>query len=67
MGRFVGVYNVTPGAAPPWPGSGVHELGVADSRDLVTGEALPWDDHGTVWLPPYGVLWLTGRRPPRPR
>ena len=25
----------------------------------MTGEALPWDDRGTVWLPPYGVLWLT--------
>ena len=58
LGRFVGVYNVTP-EPRPWPDHRVHELGVADSRDLVTGEALPWDDRGAVWLPPYGVLWLT--------
>jgi amylosucrase len=58
MGRFVGVHNVTP-EPRPWPDHRVHELGVADSRDLLTGEALPWDDRGTVWLPPYGVLWLT--------
>ena len=36
----------------------MHELGVADARDEITGEALPWR-HGTVVLPPYGVLWLT--------
>ena len=58
LGRFVGVYNVTP-EPRPWPEHRVHELGVADSRDLVTGEALPRDDRGTVWLAPYGVLWLT--------
>lgn len=58
LGRFVGVYNVTP-EPRPWHDWRLHELGVADSRDLVTGDALPWDDHGTVWLPPYGVLWLT--------
>ncbi|HET6969003.1 MAG TPA: alpha-amylase family protein [Ornithinibacter sp.] len=58
LGRFVGVYNVTP-ERRPWPDWRLHELGVADSRDLVTGDALPWDDHGRVWLAPYGVLWLT--------
>ena len=58
LGRFVGVYNVTP-EPRPWPDRRLHELGVADARDLVTGDALPWDDRGTVWLPPYGVLWLT--------
>ena len=32
LGRFVGVYNVTP-EPRPWHGRRLHELGVADSRD----------------------------------
>ena len=62
VGRFVGVYNVTP-QARPWPGRRVNALGVADARDEITGEILPWGDDGNVWLPPYGVLWLTADRP----
>ncbi|WP_345203263.1 alpha-amylase family protein [Fodinibacter luteus] len=58
VGRFVGVHNVTP-QWRPWPGWRVNELGVADSRDEITGEALPWGGDGNVWLPPYAVLWLT--------
>ena len=58
VGRFVGVYNVTP-EPRPWPGWRVGDLGVADARDEITGEALPWGDDGNVWLPPYAVLWLT--------
>jgi len=61
VGRFVGVYNVTP-QTRPWPGWRVNALGVADSRDEITGEALPWGGDGNVWLPPYGVLWLTTPR-----
>ena len=57
VGRFVGVYNVTP-EPRPWYDHRLHELGVADARDEITGEALPWQ-RGTVVLPPYGVLWLT--------
>ena len=57
VGRFVGVYNVTP-EPRPWYDHRLHELGVADARDELTGEALPWQ-RGTVVLPPYGVLWLT--------
>ena len=34
------------------------ELGVAGGRDALTGSSLPPDD-GTLWLPPYTVLWLT--------
>ena len=45
------------GAAAPYDHR-LHELGVADARDEITGEALPWQ-RGTVVLPPYGVLWLT--------
>ncbi len=62
VGRFVGVYNVTP-QARPWLGWRVNELGVADARNELTGEILPWGDDGNVWLPPYGVLWLTADRP----
>ena len=58
VGRFVGVYNVTP-ETRVWPGWRVNELGVADARDEITGEALPWGGDGNVWLPPYAVLWLT--------
>ena len=46
-----------------WPGWRVNELGVADARDEITGEALPWGGDGNVWLPPYAVLWLTTTRP----
>ncbi len=58
VGRMVGVYNVTP-AWRPWPGGRVHELGMAQARDAVTGDALPWGDDGNVWLAPYAALWLT--------
>ena len=61
VGRFVGVYNVTP-EARPWPGWRASELGVAGSHDEITGAALPWGGDGDVWLPPYAVLWLTAER-----
>ena len=62
VGRFVGVHNVTP-EWRPWPGWRVNDLGMADARDEITGEALPWGGDGNVWLPPYAVLWLTTLRP----
>ena len=65
VGRFVGVYNVTP-EPRPWPGWRVGELGVADARDEITGEALPWGDDGNVWLPPYARA-LAHDRPPLTR
>ncbi len=58
VGRFVGVYNVTP-ETRRWPGWRVRELGVADAVDAVTGDPLPWDRDGDVHLPPYAALWLT--------
>jgi amylosucrase len=58
VGRFVGVHNVTP-EWRCWPGRRVHDLGVADAEDEITGEPLPWGGDGNVWLPPYAVLWLT--------
>jgi amylosucrase len=58
VGRFVGVYNVTP-QWRMWPGWRVNELGVADAVDRITGDALPWGGDGNVWLPPFAVLWLT--------
>ncbi|MFL6080676.1 MAG: alpha-amylase family protein [Ornithinibacter sp.] len=61
VGRFVGVYNVTP-QARPWLGRRVNALGVADARDEITGDILPWGADGNVWLPPFGVLWLTADR-----
>lgn len=61
VGRFVGVYNVTP-EPRAWRDHRLHELGVDGARDEITGEPLPWRD-GSVVLPPYGVLWLTTPRP----
>lgn len=57
LGRFAGVYNVTP-EERIWPGWRVHELGLAAAVDAVTGDPLPWRD-GDVHLPPYAALWLT--------
>lgn len=57
LGRFVGVYNVTP-EIRRWPGWRVHELGVDALADEITGAALPWPEDGDVWLPPYAVFWL---------
>ncbi len=57
LGRFVGVYNVTP-EMRMWPGWRVHELGMADAVDEITGKPLPWREDGHVWLPPYAALWL---------
>lgn len=58
LGRFAGVYNVTPDVRT-WPGWRVHELGLADAVDAVTGAPLPWGPDGDVHLPPYAALWLT--------
>ncbi len=57
VGRLVGVYNVTP-QWRMWPGWRVHELGVSESADAITGDPLPWGGDGNVWLPPYAALWL---------
>ncbi len=62
VGRFVGLYNVTP-ETRRWPGWRAHELGVAASVDAVTREPLPWDRDGDVHLPPYAALWLTSPTP----
>ncbi|MGL5860835.1 MAG: alpha-amylase family protein [Phycicoccus sp.] len=58
VGRFAGVYNVTP-EPRPWPGWRVRELGLTGAVDALTGEPLPWGDDGDVRLPPYAALWLT--------
>ncbi|MBM6400378.1 alpha-amylase family protein [Phycicoccus sp. MQZ13P-5] len=58
LGRMAGVYNVTP-EPRVWPGWRVHELGLADAVDAVTGSPLPWGPDGDVHLPPYAALWLT--------
>ncbi|WP_371814172.1 alpha-amylase family protein [Phycicoccus sp. HDW14] len=57
LGRMAGVYNVTP-EERVWPGWRVHELGLADAVDAVTGDPLPWRG-SDVHLPPYAALWLT--------
>ncbi len=62
LGRFAGVYNVTP-ETRAWPGWRVHSLGLADAVDAITGRLLPWGNDGDVHLPPYAALWLTV--PPR--
>jgi len=58
IGDLVGVYNVTP-QWRRWPGWRVHELGMADAVDAITGDPVPWGGDGDVWLPPYAALWLT--------
>jgi amylosucrase len=58
LGRLVGLYNVTP-ETRRWPGWRVHELGMAEAVDAVTGAPLPWDRDGDVHLLPYAALWLT--------
>jgi amylosucrase len=58
VGRFAGVYNVAP-EPRRWPGWRVRELGLADARDALTGDSLPWAEDGDVVLPPYAALWLT--------
>ncbi|KRE61627.1 alpha-amylase family protein [Nostocoides sp. Soil756] len=63
LGRFAGVYNVTP-EVRHWPGWRVRELGLADAVDALTGEGLAWDATGDVRLEPYAALWLT--TPPSP-
>ncbi|WP_322095765.1 alpha-amylase family protein [Phycicoccus flavus] len=64
LGRFAGVYNVTP-ETRVWPGWRVQELGLADTVDALTGDALPWSDDGDVHLPPHAALWLTLPSPER--
>ena len=61
VGRFVGVYNVT-AQWRPWLGHRVHGLGMAEAVDWLTDSPLAWGGDGHVWLPPYGVLWLTDDR-----
>lgn len=61
LGRFAGVYNVTP-EERVWPGWRVHELGLGDAVDALTGAPPPWGDDGDVHLPPYAVLWLLRER-----
>ncbi|WP_353654098.1 alpha-amylase family protein [Arthrobacter sp. NEB 688] len=58
LGRFAGVYNVTP-QERVWPGWRVHELGLEAAVDALTGRPLPWHPDGDVHLPPYAALWLT--------
>ncbi len=62
LGRFAGVYNVTP-EPRAWPGWRVDELGLAGAVDALTGEPLPRGADGDVHLPPYAALWLTTPRP----
>ncbi|MBR7744901.1 alpha-amylase family protein [Phycicoccus sp. BSK3Z-2] len=58
LGRFAGVYNVTPGERT-WPGWRVRDLGLASAVDALTGSAPSWDaEHDLVRLPPHAVLWL---------
>lgn len=58
LGRFAGIYNVTP-QERVWPGWRVHELGLDAAVDALTGQPLPWHPDGDVHLPPYAALWLT--------
>lgn len=57
LGRMIAVHNVAT-TPRPWPGHRVHELGMADAVDALTGRPVPWGADGDVWVPPLAVLWL---------
>ena len=55
--------TTSPREARPWLGWRVGELGVADARDEITGEACPGATTATSGCRPTRVLWLTTDRP----
>ena len=57
LGLMVQVANVTDGWRP-WPGHRARAMGVAEARDELTGDPLPWGGDDQVWLAPFAVLWL---------
>lgn len=60
IGTFVGLYNVTP-EWRSWPWWRLHQYGLADSIEQLSGEPVHRGGDGHVWIPPYGVYWLTNR------
>jgi len=60
LGTFVGLYNVT-GQWRSWPWWRLHEHGIPDAVEQISGEPVHRGDDGHVWLPPHGVYWLTQR------
>ncbi len=60
IGTFVGLYNVT-SEWRSWPWWRLHEHGLADGVEQITGEPVHRGGDGHVWIPPYGVYWLTQR------
>ena len=60
LGTFVGLYNVTP-EWRSWPWWRLHEHGLADAIEQISGDPVHRGGDGHVWLPPYGVYWLTNR------
>lgn len=65
LGVFVGLYNVTP-QWRSWPSWRLHQYGLADAIEQLSVEPVHRGDDGHVWLPPYGVYWLTRDEPGTP-
>ena len=60
LGPFVGLYNVT-GQWRSWPWWRLHEFGLADAIEQISGDPVHRGGDGHVWIPPFGVYWLTQR------
>lgn len=60
LGVFVGLYNVTD-EWRSWPWWRLHEFGLADAIEQISGDPVHRGGDGHVWIPPYGVYWLTQR------
>lgn len=60
IGNMLGLYNVTE-TWRPYPAARLHDMGLHDCVDQITGDALKVESDGNIWLGPYAYLWITGQ------
>ena len=60
LGPMLGLYNVTAGWRS-FPAGRVHDVGLGVLWDALSGSGVAPGDDGSLWLAPYGVLWLVER------